>query len=93
MTSKEFKAPDDEIVVACVALSKLVFKERSGKTVPPATVLKICGHGVGDEERERRRVRAHAFLEGLANTEKLFDERWEVNGRSSVTASLTKAKL
>ncbi|RUS22401.1 hypothetical protein BC937DRAFT_89449 [Endogone sp. FLAS-F59071] len=94
VTPKELKAPDDEIVVACIALSKLVFKERSGKTVPPTTVLEICGHGVGNEEREERRARAYAYLEGLANTEKLFDGRWGVSGkRSSVTASLTRAKL
>ncbi|RUO95472.1 hypothetical protein BC936DRAFT_143946 [Jimgerdemannia flammicorona] len=87
------KHAEDEIVVACVALSKLVFKERTGKTVPPATVLEICGHGVGDEERERRRAKTFEVVEGLQKTERLFRERWGDDEIRNGAVSLTRAKL
>lgn len=43
--------------VACLALTKSVFKEKSRKTIPPAKMLTMAGHNVTDPEVEARRKR------------------------------------
>ncbi|KAI9279870.1 HotDog domain-containing protein [Sporodiniella umbellata] len=40
----------DDGTVACYALSKIVFKKLSGKSIPPEQILEICGHNVNDKE-------------------------------------------
>ena len=45
----------DDGTVACLAVSKSVFKEKSRKTIPPAKLLAMAGHNVTDPEIEARR--------------------------------------
>ncbi|KAI7876416.1 hypothetical protein K492DRAFT_210353 [Lichtheimia hyalospora FSU 10163] len=47
----------DDGTVACLALTKSVFKEKSRKTIPPAKLLAMAGHNVTDPEIEARRKR------------------------------------
>jgi hypothetical protein len=48
-------------VVCCIATSKIVFKQTSGKTVSPMEIFKLCGHPFGEEiERKRSENWQHA---------------------------------
>lgn len=49
-----FKGEKNEDVVACFAISKIVFKKLSGKTVTPKEVFELCGHEINQEVEERR---------------------------------------
>jgi hypothetical protein len=51
--------------VCAVAYGRYVFKETSGKTMPMADVLKLCGYTGDDEEIERRRVEGWEYVQGL----------------------------
>ncbi|KAI8062543.1 hypothetical protein BC940DRAFT_308517 [Gongronella butleri] len=58
---------EEELIVACAALSKMVFKRRSGKTILPADVLRICGHDLTDPAIEQQRkqhwdIASHALV-------------------------------
>ncbi|KAI8376160.1 uncharacterized protein BYT42DRAFT_573636 [Radiomyces spectabilis] len=68
-----------EPTVACVAVSKLVFKRASGKTVSPAEVLELCGHFVNNPTVEERRARNWETAANLLKLDTLFTDRdsWE----------------
>ncbi|KAI8138042.1 hypothetical protein BJV82DRAFT_632389 [Fennellomyces sp. T-0311] len=66
-----FVLPSDEI--ACAAVSKLVFKKTSGKTVPPVEVLQLCGHEL-DADIEERRKKNWEIAGKLLDADKLFKD-------------------
>lgn len=41
--------------VCCIATSKIVFKQTSGKTVSPMEIFKLCGHPYDDVQVEKKR--------------------------------------
>ncbi|KAG0173971.1 hypothetical protein DFQ30_006450 [Apophysomyces sp. BC1015] len=45
---------DKEEVIACAAVSKIVFKRASGKTISPPHVLELCGHHLSAADEDRR---------------------------------------
>ncbi|CAO3636254.1 unnamed protein product [Mucor hiemalis] len=47
---------EDEDIVCCIATSKIVFKQTSGKTVSPMEIFKLCGHDI-DETMEAKRAK------------------------------------
>jgi hypothetical protein len=61
-------------VVACAALSKVVFKRRSGKTVTPAHVLELCLHDLKDPSVEERRARNWKVAEKILSLDALFSD-------------------
>ncbi|KAJ8661233.1 hypothetical protein O0I10_002982 [Lichtheimia ornata] len=67
-----FLLPDGE--VACLAVSKLVFKLITGKTVPPVQVFELCGHDVTDPIAEERRHRNWQAAAGLLEADKALRE-------------------
>ncbi|KAG2221636.1 hypothetical protein INT45_001161 [Circinella minor] len=48
-----FVLPNGDI--ACYAVSKLVFKKTSGRTVPPSDIFELCGHELDAGVEERRK--------------------------------------
>ncbi|KAI8337648.1 hypothetical protein BC941DRAFT_425838 [Chlamydoabsidia padenii] len=60
-------------VVACAALSKVVFKRGSGKTVSPAHVLELCLHDLTDPLVEERRSRNWKVAEHVLSLDALFN--------------------
>ncbi|CAO3636086.1 unnamed protein product [Cunninghamella blakesleeana] len=68
-----------DLVIACRALSKIVFKKGSGKTVPPSQVLEICGHDLSNPETERRREKHWDLAKHLLSLDTLFkdDYPWD----------------
>lgn len=66
-----FLLPGD--VLACTAVSKLVFKQTSGKTVKPEQVLAICGHELTPDVEERR-ARNWRVAEHLLQSDALLQD-------------------
>lgn len=78
-----FLLPDGE--VACLAVSKLVFKLITGKTVPPVQVFELCGHDVTDPIAEKRRHHNWQAAAGLLEADKALREdpfSWDDYGPS-----------
>lgn len=46
---------EKEPIVCCIATSKIVFKETSGKTVSPKEIFELCGHVIDDPAIEKKR--------------------------------------
>ncbi|KAI9014500.1 hypothetical protein CLU79DRAFT_767006 [Phycomyces nitens] len=70
-------------IVHCVAVSKLVFKQRSGKTITPQAVAELCGHDLwSDQSIEERRAEKWKLAEAFLGLERLFDdnEGWNEDG-------------
>ncbi|KAF7722626.1 hypothetical protein EC973_002898 [Apophysomyces ossiformis] len=69
---------DNKQVVACIAVSKIVFKRTSGKTVAPAHVLELCGHELKVED-ENRRAREWEIAGHLLELDVMFKnpEDWD----------------
>ncbi|CAO3591901.1 unnamed protein product [Absidia cylindrospora] len=64
----------DTEIVACAALSKIVFKRASGKTVPPSHVLELCLHDLTDPAIEQRRAKNWRVAENILSLDTLFSD-------------------
>ncbi|CEP08454.1 hypothetical protein [Parasitella parasitica] len=60
--------------VACLAISKIVFKKVSGKTVPPKQVLELCGHNFDDPTIEGRRLHNWDIAQHVLSLDKIRDD-------------------
>ncbi|KAI8968244.1 hypothetical protein BDF20DRAFT_916795 [Mycotypha africana] len=70
-----FVLVDDKNTVACLAVSKIVFKKLSGKTVPPADVLELCGHDITNNKYvEERRSRNWETAQHILSLDKLRED-------------------
>ncbi|CDS02799.1 hypothetical protein LRAMOSA00203 [Lichtheimia ramosa] len=69
-----FILPDG--TVACLCVSKLVFKKTSGKTIPPAEIFQLCGHDMSDLSIEERRQKNWELAEGLLKLDALNNDTY-----------------
>ncbi|KAI9316355.1 hypothetical protein BX666DRAFT_1858973 [Dichotomocladium elegans] len=77
--------------VAAMAVSKVVFKRVSGKTVPPAQVLELCGHQLDCPTIQERRSRNAAWAKGLLEADIGLREdqySWDLSSTSRHAAKL-----
>lgn len=63
--------------VACIAVSKLVFKKTSGKTVPPHQVFELCDHDLSDPAIEERRKHNWEIASNLLKIDALVDDPYD----------------
>jgi hypothetical protein len=63
----------DDDTVACLAVSKIVFKKVSGKTVPPREILELCGHSIQDQDEERR-LNNWQIAQNILNLDKIRED-------------------
>jgi hypothetical protein len=61
----------EDDTVACLAISKIVFKKVSGKTVLPKEVLELCGHSFNDPSIEKRRAHNWETAENVLKLDKI----------------------
>ncbi|ORX56972.1 hypothetical protein DM01DRAFT_1320104 [Hesseltinella vesiculosa] len=66
-------AGQDQPVLACRALSKMVFKLRNGKTLSPDHVLRLCGHDLADPAIEQQRALHWTIADHFLSLNGLFD--------------------
>jgi hypothetical protein len=66
----------DEKNIVCVAVSKIVFKRASGKTVPPMNIFDLCGH-IFNNEYEDIRKKNWETAHQLLSMDKLFGDEWD----------------
>lgn len=62
--------------VACLAISKAVFKRMNGKTVPPKEVLELCGHDPSDPAIEERRYNNWLIAENVLKLDKIKNDQY-----------------
>ncbi|RCH91829.1 hypothetical protein CU098_009884 [Rhizopus stolonifer] len=60
--------------VACLAISKIVFKKLSGKTIPPKEVMELCGHDMSDALIEERRLHNWSIAQNVLNLDKIIED-------------------
>ncbi|KAI8370169.1 hypothetical protein EDC96DRAFT_440132 [Choanephora cucurbitarum] len=60
--------------VACIAISKIVFKRLSGKTVPPSEVMELCGHDLSDPSIEDRRSQNWTIAQNVLNLDAIIHD-------------------
>ncbi|CEG81266.1 hypothetical protein RMATCC62417_15489 [Rhizopus microsporus] len=66
----------DDGSVACYALSKIVFKKLSGKTVLPKQVFELCGHDLESSEIEERRAHNWEIAQNMLNLDQLVQDTY-----------------
>ncbi|KAI8092694.1 uncharacterized protein BX664DRAFT_327916 [Halteromyces radiatus] len=79
-----FTQADNTLVVASAALSKIVFKRASGKTVTPAHVLTLCLHDLNDPLVEERRARNWKIAQNLLSLDTIFSDNhdaWDITSK------------
>ncbi|KAI8331290.1 hypothetical protein BD560DRAFT_415852 [Blakeslea trispora] len=60
--------------VACIAISKVVFKRLSGKTIPPHEVMELAGHNLSDSLIEERRSHNWAIARNVLNLDSIVQD-------------------
>ncbi|KAI9322265.1 hypothetical protein BX666DRAFT_2022765 [Dichotomocladium elegans] len=80
-----FMLPSGDI--ACVSVSKLVFKKSNGKTIPPAQLFELCGHSLSDPAIEERRQANWDLVEGILRLDALNNDTYDWNSPQSLPAA------